>query len=69
MKKREIQSELSKMSLDELKRRSIALSEELLKLRFRQASGRTEKSHQLRELRRNIARVLTQANLKRREAR
>ena len=69
MKKREFQIEISKMPLDELKARGAGLSEELMKLRFRQASGRAEKSHHLRELRRNVARVLTQASLKRKAAR
>ena len=69
MKKREAQSEIVKMSAEELKARALVLSEELMKLRFRQASGRNEKSHLRRELRRNVARVLTQVNARRHEAR
>ena len=68
MKRREFQSEVSKMSAEDLKRRGIELSEELMKLRFRKASGRGEKSHLLRELRRNVARVLTQASRNRKAA-
>ena len=69
MKRREFHSEISNLSLDELKSRARTLSEELMKLRFRQASGRAEKSHLLHELRGNVARVRAMIERKSREAR
>ncbi|WP_029459048.1 50S ribosomal protein L29 [Solidesulfovibrio alcoholivorans] len=42
--------------------------EELFKLRFQHATAQLEKTHRLREVRKNIARILTVQNEKKRQA-
>ena len=58
MKKREFLKEISGLNLEALNSRARELAEELKKLRFRVASGQLEQTHRLREVRRNLARVL-----------
>lgn len=59
MKRRELLKELKALSDTDLKERARSIQEELMKLRFRAASGQLEKSHRMRELRRTLARVKT----------
>ena len=59
MKKKELKNEVKALSKDEMKAKTRSISEELMKLRFRAKTGRLEKSHLIRELRRQKARVLT----------
>jgi len=47
------------MSMDELQRREVEMSEEMFRLRFQWAMGQTETLNKLRELRKDRARVLT----------
>ncbi len=63
-------SEIRELNTDELTARSRELNQELFNLRLQQSSGQIEKPSQLREVRREVARVetvlserrLTQAN-------
>lgn len=57
MKKKDFAAEIQKLSAQELKVKKQTLAQELFKLRLRRASGQLEKTHQIREVRRNIARV------------
>lgn len=59
MKRREELSELRALGDEELRIRAREASEELMKLRFRNATGQLESSHRPREVRRSIARALT----------
>jgi len=59
-------AEIRELSLKELADRKRELKEEAFNLRLQQQSGQLEKPSQLRELRREIARVETIATEKRR---
>ncbi|MBX7138416.1 MAG: 50S ribosomal protein L29 [Oligoflexia bacterium] len=59
MKSKNYLKEIKDLPADELKQRARSLGEELMKLRFRKASSQLDKSHQMRETRRSLARVLT----------
>lgn len=59
MKANDFKAEIAKLNVDELKERARVLSEELMKLRFRKASGQLDKSSRLQEVRRSLARVKT----------
>jgi len=59
MKKRDFMAELRDKPVAELRQRAGQLAEELMKLRFRKAAGQLEQTHQLAQLRRNLARVST----------
>jgi large subunit ribosomal protein L29 len=59
MKKKDYFGELKSMSKNDLVDRARTLAEEIMKLRFRRASGQLEKAGQVREIRRNLARVKT----------
>ncbi len=59
MKSRNFFSELKGLSVEELRAKAVAIAEELMKLRFRQASGQFEQAHRFRELKKNLARVET----------
>jgi len=50
---------------DELKAQAIQLRKEAFNLRFQKASGQLEKTSRVREVRRDIARILTIARQKR----
>ena len=52
-------SQLKEMTPEELEQQYRQLREEHFKLRFQAASGQIEKPHLIREVRRDIARVLT----------
>lgn len=57
MKSKEFVAEIKQLSLEELTERSRSAAQELMKLRFRKASGQLEQSHLLKEVRRNLARL------------
>lgn len=57
-------SEIREKSDSELVTRERELSEQMFKLRFKQATGSMEKSSKMREVRREIARIKTIQNEK-----
>ena len=59
MKRKEFLSEIKKMSPKDLKEKRRSMAEELLKLRFRKASGQLEQAHRISILKRELARVET----------
>ncbi|MGI6524950.1 MAG: 50S ribosomal protein L29 [Bdellovibrionota bacterium] len=59
MKDREFINELRNKSDSELKEEARRIADELMKLGFRRAVGREENVHQVKALRRNLARVHT----------
>jgi large subunit ribosomal protein L29 len=59
--------ELRELDVEELERRLSETRRELFNLRFQHATGQLENTGQLREVRRNIARLLTVLNQKRQE--
>lgn len=59
MKRKDLITELKGMQKDALLDRARTLAEELMKLRFRKASGQLEQRHRIREVRRTLARVKT----------
>jgi len=61
--------ELRQMTIEELELKAASLEEELFNLRMRHALGQVENPMQLRNLRRDIARVKTIINEKRRQGR
>lgn len=68
MKKSDFWKEVEGLSEDELKKKSRDMAEELMKLRFRNASGQLDRGHLLTELKRNYARVQTLLTAKRKAA-
>jgi len=50
-------ADLRQMSVDELKSQSEKLMEEQFKLRMQHAMGKLQQTHQLRVLRRDVARI------------
>ena len=62
MKSRETLNELRGLSAKELEGKINSAEEELLKLRFRHASRQLEQTSQLRQLRRDVARMRTLLN-------
>ena len=52
-------AELREKSLDELHARERELQEKLFKLRFQRATGRVENPSQIRQVRKEIARIKT----------
>ena len=52
-------ADLKTKSTDELKTELMALKKETLNLRFQKASGQLENTARVREVRRDIARILT----------
>lgn len=59
MKVNEELAQLRGLSMDELVERISSLKEELMRLRFRQASGQLDNTSQLSLLKRRIARAVT----------
>lgn len=59
MKRKEFLADIADVSADDLRKKAISLSEELMKLRFRKASGQLDQTHRIRETSRNFARVKT----------
>jgi large subunit ribosomal protein L29 len=61
-------SDIRDMTLDQLDDELIKLKKEQFNLRFQGATGQLENTARMRQVRRNIARVLTIAQQKRAEA-
>ena len=59
MKQKDLLNELKKLDKAALSTRARGIAEELMKLRFRKKTGQLEQTHRLRDLRRELARVLT----------
>lgn len=59
--------DLKGMSFDELNKKLLDLRKEQFNLRFQQSGGQLEKTDQVAKIRRDIARVKTFMNVKRRE--
>lgn len=59
MKRKEFLKDIEGLSVDELKQKAREISEELMKLRFRQASGQLDEGHLFGLLRKRRARVNT----------
>ena len=60
-------AEVRELDVEELQRRVAQTRRELFNLRFQHATGQLENTGQIKEVRRNIARLLTVLNLKQRE--
>ncbi len=60
-------AEVRELGVEELERRVAETRRELFNLRFQHATGQLENTGQLKEVRRNIARLLTVLNQKQRE--
>ena len=55
-------SEIRKMSTEEINKKIVELKAELWNLRFSSATGTLEKTHRIRELRHDVARLKTVLN-------
>jgi large subunit ribosomal protein L29 len=62
-------AEIREMDVEELERRVAETRRELFNLRFQHATGQLENTGQLREVRKNIARLLTVLNQKKTQER
>jgi large subunit ribosomal protein L29 len=60
-------AEVRELDVEELQQRVAQARRELFNLRFQHATGQLENTGQLKEVRRNIARLLTVLNQKQRE--
>ena len=60
-------TEVRELDVEELERRIAQTRRELFNLRFQHATGQLENTGQLKEVRKNIARILTVLNQKQRE--
>ena len=60
-------AEVRELDVEELQRRVVQTRRELFNLRFQHATGQLENTGQLKEVRKNIARLLTVLNQKQRE--
>jgi len=68
MKRKEFLREIEGASLEEMKKKAQTLAEELMRLRFKKASGQLEQSHKIKETRRQLARVQQRVAILRRSA-
>lgn len=71
MKRKDFLKEIGELSVGDLQTRANSMAEELMKLRFRSASGQLTQGHRIGEIKRNLARVqglLTQKNAEARKA-
>jgi large subunit ribosomal protein L29 len=59
MKQQKRRQDVKAMTPSELQDELLALKKEQFNLRFQQASGQLEKTHRVREVRRDIARIRT----------
>jgi len=57
-------NEIKKMSIDELKNKSNLLKKDLFNLRFKKANGQLEDTARVSEIKKDVAKVLTQINNK-----
>ncbi|MBA2442680.1 MAG: 50S ribosomal protein L29 [Rubrobacter sp.] len=60
-------AEIKDLDVEQLERRVAETRRELFNLRFQNATGQLENTGQLKEVRRNIARLLTVLNKKKQE--
>ena len=60
-------AELRDLDVEALSKKLGETREELFKLRFQHATAQLEKTHRLREVRKDIARILTVQNEKKRQ--
>jgi len=60
-------SEVRELDVEELQRRVTETRRELFNLRFQHATGQLENTGQIKEVRKNIARILTVLNQKQQE--
>lgn len=60
-------AEVRELDVNELEQRVVQARRELFNLRFQHATGQLENTGQLKEVRKNIARLLTVLNQKQRE--
>jgi large subunit ribosomal protein L29 len=60
-------AEVRELDVEELQQRVVQARRELFNLRFQHATGQLENTGQLKEIRKNIARLLTVLNQKQRE--
>ncbi len=60
-------AEVRELDVNELQQRVVQARRELFNLRFQHATGQLENTGQLKEIRKNIARLLTVLNQKQRE--
>ena len=60
-------AEVRELDVEELQKRVAETRRELFNLRFQHATGQLENTGQLKEVRKNIARLLTVLNQKQRE--
>ena len=61
-------AEMREKTLDQLREELLTLKKEQFNLRFQAATGQLENTARVREVRRNVARVLTLLNEKARDA-
>ena len=61
-------TDVREMDVEELERRIAQTRRELFNLRFQHATGQLENTGQLKEVRKNIARILTVLNRKQQES-
>jgi len=62
MKSKAFLQEIKDLDQGKLHEKAASLAQELMKLRFRNASGQLEHGHRIRETKRNLARVLGKLN-------
>ncbi len=60
-------AEMRELDVEELEQRLVETRRELFNLRFQHATGQLENTGQLKEVRKNIARLLTVLNQKKQE--
>ncbi len=60
-------AEVRELDVEELERRAAETRRELFNLRFQHATGQLENTGQIKEVRKNIARILTVLNQKKQE--
>jgi large subunit ribosomal protein L29 len=60
-------AEVRELDVEELEQRLVETRRELFNLRFQHATGQLENTGQLKEVRKNIARLLTVLNQKKQE--
>jgi large subunit ribosomal protein L29 len=60
--------DLREESIEELDKRVADMQDQLMKLRFQRATGQLDDSHKIRNVRKDLARVMTVINEKRRAA-
>ena len=54
--------EIRKLTLEEINKKVVECKDELFRLRMKQSNGMLRETHQINELRKNIARLKTFAN-------